>query len=176
MIFDPDDSGAVPGIAGGRFGGRVWLVDDEPRLRSRGLRRLAGDWGMNFSLADRLRLTSKVARSFPVPGAANLRVTNVVYGTDHDRYRYIFTAEYTVGVGGLRRRIIRAGSFSEPRDRESPEGSSDVALAPGGCSLIDQYRAARAATDEPAIPTSQIDESQTDSALRSTYGTTDRPD
>ena len=40
------------------------------RRSSEGLRRLAAEWRMNFSQSDRLRLTAKVARHFPLPGAA----------------------------------------------------------------------------------------------------------
>src|SRR5690242_10439099 len=87
------------------------------RWHVRALRRLAGEWGMTFSQDDTLRLTPKVARDFPIPGAANLRVVNVLYGSDAERYRYVFTAEYTVGVVNAKRRHVRVASFTERRER-----------------------------------------------------------
>ena len=110
------------------------------RRAGEGLRRLAAEWRMNFTLADRLRLTAKVARHFPLPGAANLRVSNVIYGTDKDRHHYVFTAEYTLGLVRGKRRLARAGAFSEPRDRERGPGPTSVQLAPAGLSLLEQYR------------------------------------
>src|ERR1700733_10703922 len=106
--------GLAVGITAGAY-----VVDSITRRRSAdALRRLAAEWRMNFSLTDRLNLTGKVARHFPIPRAANLRVTNVIYGTARERYRYIFTAEYTIGVVRAKRRLTQAGSFSEPRGRE----------------------------------------------------------
>ena len=114
----------------------------------RSLKRLAADWNMNYGRADTLRLTERVARHFPIPGTARLHVTNVIYGADKadpDRYRYIFTAEFTVGVVRTKRRLVRVGSFAEPkaRDRAShrpAHGPAPVVLAPGNLSLLDQYR------------------------------------
>ena len=121
--------------------GGAYVVDSITRRRSAdALRRLAGEWRMNFSLTDRLNLTGKVARHFPIPGAANLRVTNVIYGTARERYHYIFTAEYTIGVVRAKRRLTQAGSFSEPRGREDGPGIETVVLAPPGKSLVEQYR------------------------------------
>src|SRR4051794_5508237 len=112
------------------------------RWHRRALRRLAAEWGMTFSQADTLRLTPKVARHFPIPGAANLRVANVIYGSDPDRYRYVFTAEYTVGVVNAKRRNVRVGAFTEPRDRArgGPDVAEKVVLAPVELSFLEQYR------------------------------------
>ena len=121
--------------------GGAYVFDSVTRRRSAdALRRLATEWRMNFSLTDRLNLTGKVARHFPIPGAANLRVTNVIYGTAKDRYRYIFTAEYTIGVVRAKRRLTQAGSFSEPRGREDGPWIEDVVLAPPNQPLVEQYR------------------------------------
>ena len=117
------------------------VIDSILRRRSaEALRRLAAEWRMNFSLTDRLNLTGKVARHFPIPGAANLRVTNVIYGTAGDRYHYIFTAEYTIGVVRAKRRLTQAGSFSEPRGREEELGVDAVVLAMPNHPLVEQYR------------------------------------
>jgi hypothetical protein len=123
----------------------------------RSLRRLASEWKMNFGRADTLRLTEKVARHFPVPGAAHLHLTNVIYGADRsdpDRYRYIFTAEFTLGVVRTKRRLVRVGSFAEPKARDRAAGrahhaTAPVVLAPGNLSLLAQYRhLAPAASEE----------------------------
>ena len=132
------------------------------RRTRRRLRGLAGQWGMTYSQADSLRLTPKVAARFPVPGAANLRVTDVIYGIEHDRYRYVFRTEYTAGTVSAKRRQVRVATFSEPRDRQQrTRGSAaSVVLAPAKGPLLDQYRhlapslAGRRpkSTTEPAAP------------------------
>jgi hypothetical protein len=114
----------------------------------RALRRLAAEWKMNFGAVDTLKLTERVARHFPVPGAARLHVTNVIYGADKsdpERYRYVFTAEFTLGVVRTKRRLVRVGSFAEPKARDRAAGrahhaTAPVVLAPGNLSLLAQYR------------------------------------
>src|SRR5437588_7015254 len=71
------------------------------RRRRASLRQLAVDWGMTYSAVDTLRLTPKVAAHFPIPGAAHVRISDMIYGgdpNDPNRYRYVFTAEFTTGV------------------------------------------------------------------------------
>ena len=111
------------------------------RRTRRVLRRLAGEWRMTYSRADSLRLTPKVAGRFPIPGAANLRVTDVIYGIEHDRYRYVFLAEFTTGTVSAKRRQTRVATFSEPRDRQQrTRAAAPVVLAPPTGKLVDQYR------------------------------------
>ena len=110
------------------------------RRRRRTLRQLAADWRMTYSRFDSLRLTPKVARNFPIPGAADLLVSDVIYGIEHERYRYVFRAEFTVGTVRRRKRLSRVGTFSEPRDRQRPQGNAPVVLAPDEGKLVDQYR------------------------------------
>ena len=122
--------------------------------RRRALRRLAAEWRMTYSRLDSLRIGPRVARTFPVPGAANLRVTDVIYGIENERYRYVFRAEFTVGTVRKRRRVARVATFSEPRDRQRPQGTAPVVIAPDTGSVVDQYRhlapaAARAANAAP---------------------------
>jgi hypothetical protein len=109
------------------------------RRRTRVLRQLAAGWRMTYHAADQLRLTPKVLPSFPIPGAANVRVMDVIYGSDHDRYRYVFSVEFTVGLVGPKRRLVRVASLSEPRDRRGP-GAVHLNLAPAEGTLVDQYR------------------------------------
>ena len=101
------------------------------RQRHRALRRLAVEWRMTYSRTDSLRLTPKVAARFPIPGAANLRVSDVIYGIEHDRYRFVFVAEFTTGTVSAKRRQRRVASFSEPRDRQQRSRlAAPVVLAP----------------------------------------------
>jgi hypothetical protein len=102
------------------------------------LRALAQQWHMNYSPSDQWRLTAKVARGFPVPGAAHIRLADVIYGSDEDSYHYIFAAAFTTGVVLGKRRVIRAGSFSEPRNRLG--GPQSAILAPAELPLLKQYR------------------------------------
>jgi hypothetical protein len=93
---------------------------------------------MNYSPRDQLKLGSRIASQFPVPGAANLRVTDLIYGTERARHRYVFTAEFTVGVVHRKRRIVRAAAFVEAR--EASEDAGELTLAPADLPLAEQYR------------------------------------
>jgi len=105
------------------------------------VRSLAAEWRMNYGRADSLRLTPRVARRFPIPGAAAMRVSDVVYGIRGDAYRYVFTVQYTLGVSGPKTRHRRVATFEEPRDRRRVAADGVVTLAPEDLPLIEQYRA-----------------------------------
>jgi hypothetical protein len=111
------------------------------RRRSGHLRALATQWRMNYHASDQIRITPKVMATLPVPGAANVRVLDLIYGSDTGGYRYIFSVEYTVGLAGPKRRVVRVASLTEPRH---PGGASveqlTLTLAARGGSLLDQYR------------------------------------
>lgn len=120
------------------------------RRRARSLRRLAIQRGMNYTPADSLEVTSEIARRFPIPGAANLRIRDLIYGVEGDRHLYVFTAEYTSGVVRTKRRVLRVGTFSEPRNRtrrhsSEPEmvvlaADSEQGLEAQYCSLLPAAR------------------------------------
>jgi len=110
------------------------------RQRRRKLRQLASEWRMNFNAKDQLRLAARVAHFFPIPGAANVMVGDVIYGIDGEVYRYVFTAEYTLGVLRTKRRYLRVACFAEPRDRNRPLPSEPVLLAPLRLPLLEQYQ------------------------------------
>jgi hypothetical protein len=95
---------------------------------------------MNYGRADTLQLTPRVARHLPAPGAAALRVYDVVYGAHGDAYRYVFTAEYTLGVTGGKRRHTRVAAFTEPRDRRRG-GRTELVLGEEDAPLLEQYAA-----------------------------------
>jgi len=115
------------------------------RRRGRAVRRLAAEWRMNYTPTDSLQVTPKIARHFPIPGAADLRIRDLIYGIEQDRYRYVFTAEFTAGVVRTKTRRLRVGTFCEPRNRSlrhsTAEEAPRVDLAPEGGSVVDQYAA-----------------------------------
>lgn len=117
------------------------------RRHRKALQALATQWRMNYSPHDQFRITPRVFISFPVAGAAKIRVVDLIYGMDHDVYRYIFTAEYTAGVVMGKRRIRRAASLSEPRERAPEALPAPIVLAPSNLSLMDQYRRLSPPTD-----------------------------
>ena len=108
------------------------------RRRGKALRDLAASWNMNYAQSDSLGLTSRIAGSFPIPGAADLVINDLIYSTDRMTCRYIFTAQFTVGVVHRKRRLWRVATFTEPR--EANDSQIDLSLAPEELDLIEQYR------------------------------------
>jgi hypothetical protein len=115
-------------------------IDRLSREKSRLVyRHLAKEHQMHYSSRDSLRLTPRVAAALPVPGAAAVRVIDLLYCTDESAHHYVFTAEYTLGAIGAKTRVRRAAVFSEPKANESPQ--LVIRLAPSNLPLIEQYRA-----------------------------------
>jgi hypothetical protein len=111
------------------------------RRRSSRLRALATRWRMNYHASDQLRITPKVMAKIPIPGAANVRVLDLIYGSDATGYRYIFSVEYTVGLTGPKRRVVRVASLTEPRQAGGASVDQlSLTLGARGRSLLDQYR------------------------------------
>ena len=100
-------------------------------------RRLAVAHGMHYSPGDPLRLTPRVAAALPVPGAAAVRVIDLLYRTDEAGHHYVFTAEYTVGVVNVKRRVRRAAAFDEGRG--SGRAPLAVRLGAEQMPLVEQY-------------------------------------
>jgi hypothetical protein len=113
------------------------------RRRRRALRELARVWDMHYSAGDRFRLAARVAERFPVPGAADLRVNDLIYGNEDELYRYIFSAEYTEGVIRSKRRVRRVMTFTEPKGRSDATKWSTFVLADKEKPLVDQYKELR---------------------------------
>lgn len=105
------------------------------------LRRLATEWQMHYTAGDRFHLADRIPERLGVPGAASVRVRDVIYGTEGDRYRYFFTAFYTTGV--LRRKLDEAAvcTVSERRQRSETgvRELSKVARAGEALSIPEQY-------------------------------------
>jgi hypothetical protein len=126
---------AVLAVTFGAFvGHRVWRHGISEQFR-----RLAAEHHMHYAPRDLFQITPRVIEGFAVPGASDLRVMDVVYQREPDRYRYLFTIEYTQGVVRTQRRIRRAATFCEPRDQACPVPWSTLELAPAELCLADQY-------------------------------------
>jgi hypothetical protein len=108
--------------------------------RRRLLRRLAAEWHMTYSPRDRWRLSDKVAGRFPVPGAADVHVSDLIYGGDKHVCRYVFIAEFTIGVVRTKRRRVRVGTYTEPRERAGAADTGPFILAPDNLPLLEQYQ------------------------------------
>lgn len=100
---------------------------------------LAARWGMNYTPRDQFRLTPRAAQKFPVPGAANLHIIDLIYGMQGEHYRYVFTVQYTIGVVGGKRRVSRAACLTDPREKGADRTNLPVTLAPGHLRLLEQY-------------------------------------
>src|SRR5689334_10653406 len=94
------------------------------------LRHLAEEWKMHFSAADRFRLAPRIAPRLGVPGAAGVRVVDLLYALEHDHYRYIFAAEYTTGVLRTKTGVRRIATFREPKDGTVENGHVALEFAP----------------------------------------------
>jgi hypothetical protein len=115
------------------------LQSSRRRRMRRSLRSLAAEWRMTYTPHDRLKISEKIHNRLPIPGAAALSVSDVVYGAQAGALYCVFTVEFTTGVIRENRRARRVASLVESRD---PRNSSPAtfALAPEELSLIDQYR------------------------------------
>jgi hypothetical protein len=109
------------------------------RRRKHALRRLAARWQMTYSASDQLRVAAKVLGRLPVPGAADVYVTDLIYGARADRYHYLFTVEYTLGAVRAKRRQVRVGAFSEPRGRDADALIQPITFAAEELGLVEQY-------------------------------------
>src|ERR1700690_158040 len=89
------------------------------RRRRAVYRQLALEHRMHYSPGDPLRLTGRVAAQLPMPGAAGVRVIDLMYRTDEQNHYYVFTAEYSIGVVGPKHRIRRAAAFTESKSNSA---------------------------------------------------------
>jgi hypothetical protein len=129
----------------------------ERRRRQRALAQLAREWQMHYSSRDVFNLAPRLAPHLPIPGAADVRVLDLIYGSEQGAYCYLFSAEYTSGVIRSKRRDRCVLCVREPRDRDDTEDGSCWSSAPAAPSdqpLLEQYRAARAASGAAPHPSS----------------------
>jgi hypothetical protein len=109
------------------------------RIKRR-LRRMAGDWKMRYVERDLFHLAPRIATIIPVPGAADLRVIDVIYGSEGETHRYLFTAEYTRGVVGRHEREQRVMTFAEPKEPTRENPPTPLVCAPQDVPIVEQYR------------------------------------
>lgn len=136
----------------------AWLVQTV-RLAAhhRALRRLASEWDMHYSAGDRFRLADRVAEIFPVTGAADVRVGDLIYDNVDGGYRYIFACEFTQGVVRWKHRRRRVATFWEPKDRADAAGWSPLVLAAEDLPVIEQYKALHKQTSNKQGAGEQVD-------------------
>lgn len=112
------------------------------RRRAKELRAVAVAWNMNYSPGDPLNLTPRIAAGFPVPGAAHIAITDLIYGLETDHYRYYLATEFTVGLTRSKKRIRRVITFTEPRQGEFRSFSA-MLVAPPELEVVDQFQELR---------------------------------
>ena len=110
------------------------------RRHMNALRKLAEQRGMHFSAVDRFRLAPRIAQRLPVPGAAAVRVLDLLYGVERQNYRYVFATEYTTGVLRSKRGVRRVATFAEPREAGAKHEIGELTFAPEGLPLVEQYK------------------------------------
>jgi hypothetical protein len=94
---------------------------------------------MRFLPEDRFDLTRRLMRNFPIPGAGDLRVIDLIYATHGDTHRYVFTAEYTAPLDAGHRRERAVMTVCEPKEHATDSALSTPVAAPDDLPVIDQY-------------------------------------
>ena len=105
------------------------------RARHRKLVALAREWRMHYARDDRFNLAPRVAERLALPGSADVRIVDLIYGSEHGTRRYVFSAHYTRGVVRWKHREKCVASLAE--DKEQWSG---LMVAPKGLSVVEQYR------------------------------------
>lgn len=112
--------------------------------REREIAALAKSWRMHYSPHDVFNLASKVAPHLPLCGAADVRVRDLIYGSEQSGHRYYFSAEFTVGVvrSKARRRCVM--TVLESPGRSDTAQWREVGVASPDLLLAEQYQSLRA--------------------------------
>ena len=105
------------------------------------LRALGSREKMHYSPKDRFGLATRVARHFPVPGIADVRVTDLLYRSDDGAHRYVFTVDYTRGVLGAKRRLRGVVLMTEPRPVPGRAEPPSILLGDQVGTTVSQYEA-----------------------------------
>ena len=139
--------------------------------RRRELAELARQWGMQYSPRDVFNLSARVAAHLPVTGAADVQISDLIYGTDSGGgHRCVFCAEYTAGIVRSKSRrccvacvveLLHPGTSGDSTTAldapPAPAGlkhapSSLLQIAASDLSVLEQYRSLRPSTiAEPAL-------------------------
>lgn len=107
---------------------------------------LARGWSMHYTSRDVFGLAPHVASRLPVVGAADVRVCDLIYGSDQVGLQYIFCADFTVGVIRSKSRKRCVVSVLEPKNGGGQIDWTTLRIAPADLPLVGQYRSLR----EPA--------------------------
>jgi len=104
--------------------------------------RFARQWEMHYSRDDRFKLVRRMSNPLPQPGAADLRVVDVLFATHHHRHLYIFTIQYSLGALTGIHRHARAAAIAEPVHRGAIHEAApmQLTLAPENLPLLRQYQ------------------------------------
>lgn len=123
----------------------VQFLSDSGRARE--FRELARQWRMQYVPDDRLRVAERISGCLPMPGAAGVCVMDLMYGTEADRRRYLFTVEYGQGTVHAQKRLRLVMAFEEGVGM----GDQPVKLeiSPDTGSVFEQYRVL-AKTERPS--------------------------
>ena len=117
----------------------VGLANIQRRRERRRLEKLAAQWKLHYSEGDCFRLAPRVALSLSVPGAAGVRVYDLLYGLEDRGYRYLFRTEYTIGVLRGKTTIRNVATFCEPKDAHKGDPIKLI-FAPESLPLTEQYK------------------------------------
>jgi hypothetical protein len=107
--------------------------------RHKGLRRLAGQYGMHYAKADLFGFAVRLESFWPIPDCSGFRVVDVVYGSAAGLRRYVFTVHFALGPLDHHRRDQRVATCAEPCDGVS-KTTAGLTLAERSGSLLEQYQ------------------------------------
>jgi hypothetical protein len=113
------------------------------RRRAADVRKLAQEWEMHYTPDDRFRLGDRIAAELGMPGAAEVRVEDVIYGSEGDWYRYYFTVEYTIGVLRRHHDVRCVCMTTERKERHGMREMGKPTVGPMKVPVVEQYRRLR---------------------------------
>jgi hypothetical protein len=122
------------------------------RRRSSAVRKLAQDWQMHYTPDDRFRLADRIAGDLGVPGAAQVRVEDVIYGSEGEWYRYYFTVEYTIGVLRRHHDVRCVCMTTERKQREGATEMTKPVVGQMEVGVLEQYRRLREKVERQTSP------------------------
>jgi hypothetical protein len=128
-------------LAAGVTGLAVFIDQVKRRRRRTDLAELARQWRMHYVERDVFELSRRLLPRFVVPGAALVRVTDLIYGVEGEFHRYIFSTEYTVGAVRVRKRLVRVATVREPRRHTQADNPPQLEHSDPDLSLVEQYKA-----------------------------------
>lgn len=113
------------------------------KRRSAQVRKLAQEWQMHYTPDDRFGLAARIAQQLGVAGVAQVRVADVIYGSEGEWYRYYFTVEYTIGVLRRHHDVRCACMTTERKERQGVREMGSPTVGPMELGLMEQYRRLR---------------------------------